>query len=183
MRLSVLNIFVPLGLALFGVPVSAQGFDTPVPGEPDKLPWRLVADRETAMLFVAVTSRSGAEARLESMAVWKTPVEDDDGFSYDGLAETVAVHCPTKRWRREYFQTALGGAQNPPPMIRAPLAPDGEGAETAFMNAAPPEDSVRHVQLAMACGEVPLPTTQVVNPYRWARQHFGLESPPARRRR
>jgi hypothetical protein len=181
MRLFVLSAVIPLGLALCASPASANPFDTPVPGKPDKLPWRLLHEAERASVFVAVTGRKGDQADLRSMIVSKAPFEED-GLTYDGLAETIAVHCPSKRWRQVYWQSALDGDQNPPPLIRTPPLPEGATGEAAFYLPAPDAGSLRHEQFAIACGEAPLPETRVVNPYRWARERFGVKTPAAKRR-
>src|SRR3712207_100147 len=82
MRLSAAKAFFPL-LALLAAPAAGRVADTPIPGRPDNLPWRLFAEGEPGMVFIAVTGRSGHEATFASMSVWKAPTGEGD-LTWDG---------------------------------------------------------------------------------------------------
>jgi hypothetical protein len=168
-------------IALF-VAAGAAAHETPIPGdEDDYLPWHLVAENADRAVFVAVTRRVDHAATLASMIVYRA-VQEDDGETRDAEAHSVLVDCRSKRFEVSDTVTVLKGAQNPPPMVRIASPAEVTDPESANDLSAPPPGTVQLRMLEIGCGEDVAPGARIANPYRWARERFGLPTRPRRRR-
>ena len=170
--------------ALLGAATALQAHDIPWPGAESFKDWWLVTETPRGSVFIADVQRVGRAASFLSMAVYKTPLKDErfpDSYDFDAETEAVLVDCETKQHELDEPNRTRAGMQLPPPLIRT-LIPDGADPEMAN-DRAPPPAGPRLYQLQIACGETSLPDQAVEDPYRWARQRWGLKTPPLRRRR
>jgi hypothetical protein len=173
MKLSIL-----LSLGLLSVSMGARAHDVPYPGQEQNVDWRLIGESRVGAVFVGDIRRVGRSASFLSMLVLREPAEDEAG-SFDAVTYPGLVDCDTKRYELERGSQVRGGMPLPPPLARI-TAPSGVDIE-AVDDREPPDDVATPLYrlLEIACGEAKLPATVIGDPYRWARQRFGLRTPPA----
>ena len=169
--------FVRCGLlGAVALAVGAQAHDGMYPSARQTFPWQLAAQEPDRTLFVGNIQRVGGAATFEVMTVLREP---NKGYVYDAETQAGLVDCATKRYELDLFGArVLNSAPVPPPLVLLPTAPIGVDKETLDDVDAPAKGSAFGKVLDAACGEAKLPDERIDDPYRWARERFGLRTPP-----
>jgi hypothetical protein len=168
---------------------AAHAHDLPVPGEEDG-EWALVAEDAHGGRFITGIERVGRSASFLLMAVARKPAKTV--FEHDAETYAVLADCSTRQYEVTDHLLMRGGRLVPPAMVRMPAPVPGvpevpeltpAQAEAKDHEGPPAAGSAEHRALQYACGEAALPAETIADPYRWARQRFGLKTPPAKKPR
>lgn len=151
--------------------------EVPSPPDADFLDWRLIDAGPELSLFIGDIKRVGQAASFLAMAVYPKPATAG-GQRHDAVTQPGLVDCASKRFEIEPGMRALNGMALPPGILRAP--PPGADAQAFDDRSPPPADSSVFALLQTACGERPLTSEAIEDPYRWARQRYGVRTPPTR---
>ena len=155
---------------------AGSAHEVPAPPDADFLDWRLVGAGPELSLFIGDIRRVGQAASFLAMAVYPKPATSG-GQRRDAVTQPGLVDCASKRFEVEPGARALDGMALPPALIRAPAPAPGGDEEAVDDRSPPPSDSLFFALLETACGERLLTSEGIEDPYRWARQRYGLQTP------
>ena len=158
---------------------AGNAHEVPSPPDADFVDWRLIGAGPELSLFIGDIRRVGQAASFLAMAVYPK-VATARGQRRDAVTQPGLVDCASERFEVEPGARALDGMALPPALVRAPAPAPGGDQEALDDHAPPPSDSLFFAFLETACGERALPSETIEDPYRWARQRYGLRTPSPR---